>query len=54
MRLWIVIAVLVGAAGAAIAAYFLQEHETVITRGMLGDEIRRMAELAPVAKDLKK
>jgi hypothetical protein len=53
MRLWIVIAVLICAAGAAIAVYFLPEQDTVITRGMLGDEVRRMAELAPIAKDLK-
>ena len=55
MRLWIVIAVLVGAAGAAVAVYFLPERETEISRGVLGEEIRRtMTDFGPLVNDLKK
>jgi hypothetical protein len=56
MRLWIVIAVLVGAAAAAaIAVYFLPERETEITRGVLAEEIRRtVTEVGPLVNDLKK
>ena len=55
MRLWIVIAILVGAAAAAIAVYFLPERETEITRGVLAEDIRRtVTELGPLVNDLKK
>jgi hypothetical protein len=53
VRLWVLVGVLAGAVVAAVALYFLPEQETVITRGLLGDEIRRMAEFAPMADDLK-
>jgi hypothetical protein len=55
MRVWIVIAILVCAAGAAIAVYFLPERETEITRGVLGEEVRRtMTDFGPMVNDLKK
>jgi hypothetical protein len=54
VRWWVVLGVLLGAAAAAAAVHFLPEHETLITRGMLGDEVRRLAEFAPLFKDFKK
>ena len=55
MRVWIVIAVLICAGGAAIAVYLLPERETEITRGVLGEEVRRtMTDFGPIVNDLKK
>jgi hypothetical protein len=55
MRLWILVGVLVGAAGMALGAYFLPERETAITRDVLGEEIRRtVTELGPLVNDFRK
>jgi hypothetical protein len=45
MRLWVLVGVLVGAAGAAVAAYFLPERETLITRDVVFEELRDRAAL---------
>ena len=46
MRLWVLIGVLIGAALAALAAYFLpQERETVITRDVVFEDLRDRASL---------
>ena len=54
MRLWIIAGVLVGAAAAAVAAYFLPERETVITRDVVAEDIRRtVSVIGPLVNDLK-
>jgi hypothetical protein len=55
MRWWIVGGVLMGAAAAAVVAYFEPEQETTITRGVLAEEIRStMDAVGPLVNDLKK
>jgi len=45
---------IIGAVAAAIAAYFLPERETAITRDVRTEEIRRNVEFArPFVKELK-
>ena len=42
-----------GAVAAALAAYFLPEQETTITRGVLAEEVRRTVdEVGPLVNDL--
>jgi hypothetical protein len=46
MRLWVLVGILVGAAGAAVAAYFLpEERATVITRDFVFEDLRDRAAL---------
>jgi len=46
MRLWVLVGILVGAAAAALAAYFLpEERETVITRDVVFEDVRDKAAL---------
>jgi hypothetical protein len=46
MRLWVLIGILVGAAFAAVAAYFMpEERETVITRDVVFEDLRDRAAL---------
>jgi hypothetical protein len=55
MRLWIIVGLLIGAAAVAIAAYFLPERDTAITRDVLAEDIRRtVAEFGPLVNDFKK
>jgi hypothetical protein len=55
MRLFILLGLLIGAAAAAIAAYFLPERETAITRDVLAEDIRRsVTDFGPLVNDFKK
>jgi hypothetical protein len=46
MRLWVLIGITVGAAAAAVAAYFMpEERETVITRDVVFEDLRDRAAL---------
>jgi hypothetical protein len=45
MRLWVLVGILVGAALAAVAAYFLPERETLITRDVVFQDLRDRAAL---------
>jgi hypothetical protein len=55
MRLWVIVGLLIGAAAIAIAAYFLPEQDTAITRDVLAEEIRRTAaEFGPLVNDFRK
>jgi gas vesicle protein len=55
VRLWLVVGLLIGAAAAAVAAYFLPERDTAITRDVLAEEIRRsMADFGPLVNDFRK
>jgi hypothetical protein len=55
MRLWVIVGLLIGAAAIAVAAYFLPEHGTAITRDVLAEEIRRTAaEFGPLVNDFRK
>ena len=54
MRLWVIVGVLVGSAAVAVAAYFLPERETVITRDVVAEDIRRtVTVIGPLVNDLK-
>lgn len=54
MRLWVIVGILVGATVFAVAAYFLPERETVITRDVVAEDIRRtMTVIGPLVNDLK-
>lgn len=54
MRLWVIVGILVGATVSAVAAYFLPERETVITRDVVAEDIRRtMTVIGPLVNDLK-
>jgi hypothetical protein len=55
MRLWLVVGLLIGAAVAVVAAYFLPERDTAITRDVLAEEFRRtVTEFGPLVNDFKK
>jgi hypothetical protein len=55
MRLWFFVGVLIGVAAVALAAYFLPERETAITRDVLAEEIRRtVTDFGPLVNDFKK
>jgi hypothetical protein len=46
MRLWVIVGIAIGAAAAAVAAYFLpEERETVITRDVVFEDLRDRASL---------
>jgi hypothetical protein len=54
VRLWILVGFVVGVIVAMLAAYFLPERDTVITRDVLSEEIRRTAtEFGPLVNDFK-
>lgn len=55
MRQWVLVGILVGAAIIVIAAYFLPERETLITRDVTSEHIRRtVTVIGPLVNDLKK
>jgi hypothetical protein len=55
MRLWLVVGLLIGAALAVVAAYFLPERETAITRDVVAEDLRRtVAEFGPLVNDFKR
>ena len=55
VRLWLVVGLLIGAAAAAVAAYFLPERDTAITRDVLAEEIRRsVTDFGPLVNDFRK
>lgn len=52
---WAIVGIIVGLAAAASAVFLLPERETVITREVFHEEIRRsMAEVGPLVNDFKK
>jgi gas vesicle protein len=55
MRLWVLIGVLIGVVLATVAAYFLPERETVITRDVVFEDVRdKAAVFGPMVNDLLK
>jgi hypothetical protein len=55
VRLWLVVGLLIGAALAVVAAYFLPERETAITRDVVAEDLRRtVAEFGPLVNDFKR
>jgi hypothetical protein len=55
MRLWVIVGLLIGAAAIAVAAYFLPEQDTAITRDVLAEEIRRtVSDFGPLVNDFRK
>ena len=54
MRSSIIVGLIVGAVLVALAAYFLPERETTITRDARAEEVREtVAAVKPLVKDLK-
>jgi len=54
MGLWVLIGLLVGAVLVGVAAFFLPERETVITRDVVAEEIREKVNLVrPWVNELK-
>jgi hypothetical protein len=54
MRAWVIVGFVVGVVVVLLAAHFLPERDTVITRDVLGEEIRRTAnEFGPLVNDFK-
>jgi gas vesicle protein len=54
VRLSIIVGLLIGAVLAAVAAYFLPERETAITRDVVTEEIRQsVGVVGPMVKELK-
>ena len=54
MRSPFIVGLIIGAVAAAIAAYFLPERETTITRDVRTEELRRNVEFAtPFVRELK-
>jgi gas vesicle protein len=55
MRRWILLGLVIGAAAAAIGAYFLPEQGTEIRRDVLAEDVRRtVAEFGPLVNDFKR
>jgi hypothetical protein len=55
MRLWVFVGILVGAALAALAVYFLPERETLITRDVVFEDVRdKAAVFGPLVNDFKR